>query len=268
MNYRHAYHAGNFADVVKHAALVAVLLHLRRKDTPFAAIDSHGGRGLYDLESAAARKTGEAAGGIERLRGMKADGALAQYLELVGAGNSYPGSPLIAASLLRPQDRLVAIEKHPEEAALLRQALAPWRKARVEEADGYARLMALLPPAERRGLVLVDPPFEADDEFARLADIAHQALRRFATGIYMLWFPVKSQSAAASFCGEVLATGVKRALRIDIAIDAAEGRLARAALLVLNPPFGLDLEMRAMLDRIAPLLTARGTVTWLAGDDA
>src|SRR5580704_4496758 len=128
MNYRHAYHAGNFADVVKHLALTDILLHLQKKDTPFAVIDSHAGRGSYDLSSLEARKTGEAVNGIEKLRGLEADGALGRYLALANENpDHYPGSPLIAAKLLRPQDRLLAIEKHAEEFAALKQALRPFR---------------------------------------------------------------------------------------------------------------------------------------------
>ena len=184
MNYRHQYHAGNFADVVKHLAEVAILVHLAKKETPFAVIDSHAGRGLYDLGSEEALKTGEAASGIQALDGLSGSPLLDRYLSLVGEGSwTYPGSPLIAAKMLRPQDRLVAVEKHPEEAEALKKALSPWRKARVEEADGYARLASLLPPAERRGLVLIDPPFEALDEFESLARAVRGALRRFTTGI-------------------------------------------------------------------------------------
>src|SRR5579883_2635361 len=159
MNYRHGYHAGNFADVVKHLAEVAILTHLARKETPFAVIDSHAGRGRYDLSSEAARKTGEAQGGIEKVRRLSGQPLLDRYLELVGqtGEQGYPGSPLIAARMLRPQDRLVAIEKHPQEAQALKDLLAPWRKARVDEGDGYQRLLALLPPKERLGLVLIDP---------------------------------------------------------------------------------------------------------------
>jgi 23S rRNA (adenine2030-N6)-methyltransferase len=267
VNYRHSYHAGNFADVVKHLALVAILLHLRKKETPFAVIDSHAGRGLYDLTSPEALKTGEAAGGIERLRGLTADGALGQYLALVQESPGlYPGSPLIAAKLLRPQDRLVAIEKHPVEAASLAQALAPFRKARVEEDDGYVRLAASLPPPERRGLVLIDPPFEAEDEFVTLADHVIAAYRRFATGIYLVWFPVKSKSAARAFLGEVLSSGVRKALMISITVEAPEPRLAEAALLVINPPFGLDTEMRDVLNMVAPRLKANCKLEWLAAD--
>lgn len=280
MNYRHAYHAGNFADVAKHLALVAVLLHLRKKDKPFFVLDSHAGRGRYNLSGDDARQTGEAEAGIERLRPLAGTAALPKtlktYLESVareGPGR-YPGSPLIVARLLRPQDRLIAIEKHPEEAAVLAAALAPFRNAKAAEAEGYARLSALLPPPERRGLVLIDPPYEVPDEFARAAEAMAHAYRRFATGIYMLWFPMKSHGAADRFCGEVLANGIAKALRIDIATanpsrDDKE-RMHAAGLIVVNPPFGLDSEMRASVDIVAPRLGS-GTkldVTWLAGEGA
>src|ERR1700722_17427046 len=179
MNYRHAFHAGNFADVVKHLALVRILLHLSRKETPFAVIDSHAGRGVYDPTADEARRPREAETGIETLRGLGGPEALQTYLSLAGDPHAYPGSPLIAAKLLRAQDRLVAVEKHPEEAVALKKSLAPFRKARVEEDDGYRRLAALLPPPERRGLVLMDPPFEAVDEFEHLAEAAKQGLARF-----------------------------------------------------------------------------------------
>ena len=256
MNYRHGFHAGNFADVIKHVALVRILLHLRKKEAPFAVLDSHAGRGLYDLAGDEARRTGEAAGGIEKLRGLKGPEALAQYLTLVeeSGGHMYPGSPLIAAKMLRVQDRLVAIEKHPEEAAALKRVLAPFRKARGEEGDGYARLAALLPPPERRGLVLIDPPFEAPDEFESAAAAVKGAIRRFATGIFLVWYPVKSAAAARAFCGEVLAAGLSSAVNIEIGVAAAEGRLGRAGLLVVNPPFGFEADMEEILAVIAPRL--------------
>jgi 23S rRNA (adenine2030-N6)-methyltransferase len=170
VNYRHAFHAGNFADVVKHTALAAILLHLRKKDKPFRVIDTHAGRGIYDLDSEAAQRTGEAAGGIARLAdlaGASLPPALTTYLDIVRATGAayYPGSPLIAAQLLRENDKLIAIEKHPEDEAVLAQTLARFKNAKSACADGYTRLAALLPPPERRGLVLIDPPFEAEDEF-------------------------------------------------------------------------------------------------------
>jgi 23S rRNA (adenine2030-N6)-methyltransferase len=272
MNYRHGYHAGNFADVVKHIALIAILTHLKKKDTPFAMIDTHGGRGLYDLSGGAARKTGEAANGIGRLRDLAGPlpPVLAAYLQMAGQGKSYPGSPLIAARLLRPVDRMVAIEKHPEEAAALRAVLAPWRKATVEEADGYARLPKLLPPPERRGLTLIDPPFEATDEFEQLAAALRAAWRRFPTGIYLIWYPIKAQGAADAFVGEALATGASAALTIGITVEvppAQDGRekLSRAGLLVLNPPHGFAEEMAAVLARLEPVLAARTQLEIRAG---
>ncbi len=267
MNYRHAFHAGNFADVVKHLALVRLLLHLRRKDAPFAVIDAHGGRGLYDLGSNAAKRTGEAETGIEAVRGLTSQvEALQTYLSLAADARAYPGSPLIAAKLLRPQDRLVAVEKHPEEAEELKNTLAIFRKARVEEGDGYRALAALLPPPERRGLVLLDPPFEAEDEFETLAAAVKQGIARFATGIFLIWYPVKSQAAARSFCGEVLAglPTTVTALTMDVSIAAPEGKLGKTGLLVLNPPFGFDTDMEAMLALVAPRLPGgKAALEWL-----
>ncbi len=280
MNYRHAYHAGGFADVVKHLALVAALIHLRRKETPFFVADTHGGAGLYDLAAGAARRTGEAAAGIEKLRPLAGTTglpeALAAYLELAtrdGAAH-YPGSPLIAARLLRPRDRLVAIERHPEEAEALKAALAPFANARAVLGDGYRRLPALLPPPERRGLVLIDPPYEEIDEFAQAGAALAAAWRRFATGIYLLWFPIKSRAAAEAMCGEVLAAGVDKSLRIDIETAASANgdnkRLTAAGLVVVNPPYGFDAEMRACGEIVAKKLGAdtRVTLAWLAGEDA
>jgi 23S rRNA (adenine2030-N6)-methyltransferase len=262
VNYRHAYHAGNFADVVKHLALVAAINHLKKKEKPFAVIDTHAGRGLYDLQSEEAAKTGEAEAGIVRLsEANHAEPLLGEYLKLVRAFGvaRYSGSPLIAAQMLRPQDRLVAIEKHEEEARLLTRALAPFPRARAMTGDGYERLISLLPPPERRGLVLIDPPYEAADEFEQVTRAFGQAYRHFATGIYLLWFPIKSKSAANAFCAEAAAAGVSKALRIDIDVGAApDGRLHAAGLLIVNPPFGFDTEMQKSLGIAAPRLGQSG----------
>jgi 23S rRNA (adenine2030-N6)-methyltransferase len=185
-----------------------------------------------------------------------------------GAGH-YPGSPLIAAKLLRPEDRLVVIEKHPDDAGALKHALAPYRRARILEADGYARLPALLPPWERRGLVLIDPPYEVSDEFALAARAVAGVLRRFATGIVLVWFPIKSPAAADAFSGEVLASGPRNLLRVDVDAGAAPGKMGRAGLLIVNPPFGFGDEMQAALSILAPRLGqpsgAPFRLSWLAG---
>jgi 23S rRNA (adenine2030-N6)-methyltransferase len=268
MNYRHGYHAGNFADVVKHIALVAILQHLKKKQTPFAVIDTHAGRGAYDLSGDHAAKTGEAQNGIACLRGLSGamPEALAAYLDLANT-NIYPGSPLIAAQLLRPQDRLTAIEKQPQEFAVLKETLDLYRNAVCENLDGYARLPKLLPPPARRGLVMIDPPFEAADEFETLARTVIAAVRKFATGITLVWYPIKSQPAADAFTGEVVAAGSARALTVEVKIAAPDGKLDRAGLLVLNPPYGFDAVMQAAAAVIAPPLQAAISVTWLTGQD-
>lgn len=273
MNYRHAFHAGNFADVVKHLALVSILLHLCKKGSAFAIIDTHAGRGLYDLRGEAAQRTGEAEKGIARILAAGSDpqapALLSRYIEIVKATGEgfYPGSPLIAARLLRPQDRFIGIEKHPDDAAALANVLAPFANLRGECADGYARLKALLPPPERRGLVLIDPPFEAPDEFQQVARALSDGLKRFANGIYLIWYPVKSAGEAHAFAGEVLAAGAKKVVRVTVELAADEGRLAASGLIIVNPPFGFAEEMTAALAVAAPLLSpaAKSEVRWLAG---
>ena len=273
MNYRHAYHAGNFADVLKHIALVAVLLHLRKKDAPFAVIDTHAGRGFYNLAGDEAEKTSEAVSGVLKLKPDTAAPAVySAYLDIArNAGeNCYPGSPLIAAYLLRPQDRLLAIEKHEEEFAALSGALKPFAKARAICADGYERLNALLPPPERRGVVLIDPPYEAPDEFAHASRALAAAHRRFATGIYLLWYPVKSKTDADALCGEAKAAGVTKALRMELDIGASSERpegLHAAGLLAVNPPYQFDIEMDAVLKLLVAQLgrnaSASARIDWL-----
>lgn len=272
MNYRHAYHAGNFADVHKHVALVAVLLHLRKKETPFVVIDTHAGSGLYDLTGGEAGKTAEAEEGIAKLAGLSSEApALATYLDIVrsfGVGR-YPGSPLIAASLLRPQDRLLAIEKHPTEFALLRKSLAPFARAKALEADAYERLPALLPPPERRGLVLIDPPYESPEECEDVVSAFKSAIRRFATGIYLIWHPLKAAARFDALAGEIAAAGGVRLLSLilDTGVRAAPERLSASGLLVVNPPYEFDTQMRAvsaeLLSQLRQGPQARACVEWI-----
>jgi 23S rRNA (adenine2030-N6)-methyltransferase len=271
MNYRHGYHAGNFADVVKHLALVAILMHLKKKDTGFSVVDSHAGRGSYDLKGDQAERTGEAANGIARIFDIvgPVPEALSTYLALVkeGGPTAYPGSPLIAAKMLRPQDRLTAIEKHPEEFAVLKGVLAPFRNASAENADGYARSLKLLPPPSRRGLLLIDPPFEAPDEFSLLAQAIREGHRKFANGMTLAWYPIKSKAEVSGFVGEALAGGIAKALTVETGIAAPEGKLDRAGLLVVNPPYGFEAQLRAIAEIVAPRLDGRIACAWVAGSE-
>lgn len=276
MNYRHAYHAGNFADLHKHAALTAVLLHLRKKETPFAVIDTHSGRGLYDLSGEEALRSGESGEGIAKLTGHVARApVLARYIDVVrGFGpQHYPGSPLMTAMLLRPQDRLVAMEKHADELAALHGSLASFANARALSADGYARLPKLLPPPERRGLVLIDPPYEGADEWQQVATVFAEAYRRFAHGLYLIWHPLKSTVPAEALAGELKTAGASQLLSLTFDVgtapDDSTNRLSVSGLLAINPPYGFAEEMRAAQNELLPLLRrgaqARASLTWLAG---
>ncbi len=262
MNYRHAYHAGNFADVLKHSVLALVLQHLKLKDAPFRVIDTHAGVARYVLAGPQAAKTGEWRDGIGRLLGpdaasMPADVAahLAPYLQTVtdlNAGRDitlYPGSPLVALALMRKTDRLVANELHPEDAAALDDAIGGDRRAKILQLDAYAALKSLLPPPERRGLVLIDPPFEARDEFDRLMHGLREATRRFATGTYLIWYPIKDRSAAAAFHDEITAARYAKALAMEIAVGATRNASALGAcgLIVINPPHTLQAAAGALL---------------------
>lgn len=274
MNYRHTYHAGNFADVVKHVVLARLVEYLKRKEKAFRVIDTHAGIGLYDLSSAEAQKTGEWRGGIGRLAGAELEGEAAAlaapYIEAVRAVNpgggiaKYPGSPMIARHLLRRRDRLSAIERHPRDAKQLKAAFEGDFQTRVMELDGWLALGAHLPPKEKRGLVLVDPPFEAEDEFGRLADGLARAYRRWPGGIYALWYPIKDRDAVAAFRRELAESGIPAILDIgfEIGPSSAESGLVGAGMAVVNPPFTLEGELRTLLPALHRLLAAEAPSGW------
>ncbi|RWM93183.1 MAG: 23S rRNA (adenine(2030)-N(6))-methyltransferase RlmJ [Mesorhizobium sp.] len=282
MNYRHAYHAGNFADVVKHAVLSRLVEYLKQKDKAFRVIDTHAGIGRYDLASVEAGKTGEWQGGIGRLSEATLErrtAALLQpYLEAVrlenpdGGLRRYPGSPLIVRHLLRQQDRLTAIELHSEDAARLKAVFAGDFQTRVIELDGWLALGAHLPPKEKRGLVLVDPPFEEEGEFQRLVENLRRAHRRWPGGIYALWYPIKDRKAVAAFRAALKETGIPKLLDIGFEIRPAssEPSLDGSGLVVVNPPFTLEAELRLMLPALHGALAveqpSRWTIEWLAGE--
>lgn len=271
MNYRHAFHAGNFADVLKHAALLLALERLKAKEKGFLVLDAQAGRGAYDLASDEARRTGEAEGGVLRaLAAADPPPSLAPYLDAVrrfnagGAVRRYPGSPRLARMALRPQDRLVANELHPEDAAALAAEFAGDRQVRVRREDAYALLKSALPPPERRGLVLLDPPFEAPDEFARLAAGLEAARRRWATGVYLLWRPIKARGPAHAFHAALAEAGAGRILTAELLVEPPDdpARLSGCGLEIVNPPWRLEEALAELLPWLARNLARRGAGEW------
>ncbi|MBS0517475.1 MAG: 23S rRNA (adenine(2030)-N(6))-methyltransferase RlmJ [Proteobacteria bacterium] len=266
MNYRHGYHAGNFADVLKHVALVMLLRLLTSKDKKLFVLDTHAGAGGYDLASSVAQRTGEAEAGILRLVSAGRQGmpeAVACYLDAVSAYDRkfgppgarlhrYPGSPRLVRAALRPGDRLVACELHPQDGLALKREFAGDRAVEVRQADGYHALKALLPPPERRGLILIDPPFEAPDEFEQLARALRHGLRRFATGCYAIWYPIKDDAAAAFVSG--LGDLKLVVLELNLGSSVTPGKLAACGLAVINPPWKFEEAMREALPWIAARL--------------
>ena len=276
MNYRHGFHAGNFADVVKHSLLAMLLEALNRKPAPWAYLETHAGAGAYDLHSEAARRTGEAAGGIGRLwaaRGQLSPAAerlcriVAELNPGAAAGDLprvYPGSPRIAAALARSEDKLFLAELHPEEAYLLRGELRGSANAAVHERDGYEMLKALTPPKERRGLVLMDPPYERPDEFETVAAVLKSAHSRWPTGVYALWYPIKDDAARRRFLRKLEQSGIRKILLTELTLPAQPDTLYGTGMLIVNPPYKLDEEARQCLQVLVPILEAeRSEVRWL-----
>jgi 23S rRNA (adenine2030-N6)-methyltransferase len=275
MNYRHSYHAGNFADVFKHAILARILTHLLVKDTPFRYMDSHSGIGLYDLTKDEAAKTNEADLGIRRFlnapRGPALDQLFEPYLNALKAhngmeGKHYPGSPMIAANILRETDRLALAELHPEDARELRQRLDYDARVKVFEMDGYAAMNAWLPPPERRGLVLVDPPYEERGELERVVEIAAAALTKWPTGIFAFWYPVKAHREADLFAADIASLGIPKTLRLEVLVDAGGDarKLNGSGMIIFNPPWKLREEASVMLPFLAKTLATGAHTSWKA----
>ena len=279
MNYQHAFHAGSFADVHKHAVLTRVLEHLRLKPAAFRVIDSHAGAGRYDLLGPEATRSGEWQDGIARViaAGALEEGPralLAPYRDIIAAFNPdgrlrfYPGSPLIANALLRRQDRLIACEAEPGAAGSLRASLRGDHRAKVLTIDGWMALNANVPPKERRGVVLVDPPYEDAADFTRLPAALAAAHRKWPTGIYMLWYPIKERGAADALARRLRRLGVAKILRCEIVLDAprADIGLVGSGLILVNPPYPLEEELRVLLPALAHIFAPGATakVDWLA----
>jgi 23S rRNA (adenine2030-N6)-methyltransferase len=275
MNYRHAYHAGNFADVLKHVVLVMLVEHLKKKPAPFFYLDTHAGRGLYDLSEAQAQRSGEYRGGIGRVLAAPAASLppeVAAYAALVrasaGKGHSaitaYPGSPLIVAKLRRTEDRLVLAEAHPKEALALHGVLGRARRVSVIEGDGYAALKAQLPPREHRGLVLIDPPYESDAEFARVFASLELGRERWPTGTYCVWYPLTDRAGPLRFRRDLEDSGLRKVLDVQLSVLPADAQvgMAGAGLVIVNPPWLLDERLQELLPALHRLLSPEGQGSW------
>lgn len=269
MNYRHAFHAGNFADVVKHAVLARIIGYLQQKDTPIRIIDTHAGGGLYDLQGEEASRSGEWRDGIARVLDADFDPAardlIAPYLDTMKRFNPgrlkiYPGSPALLRTWLRRNDRLIACELEPSAIAALNRSLRGDNRCKVIEIDGWTALTAYIPPKERRGLVLIDPPFEEPNEYARLAAALGEAWRKWPTGTYLAWYPVKDPKDITSFIKKLLQHGIEKMLRMELVIAAPTetARLRGTGLIAINPPWTLAREMNVLLPALAKIF-AGGT---------
>jgi 23S rRNA (adenine2030-N6)-methyltransferase len=283
MNYSHAFHAGNFADVLKHIILVRLVEYLKNKDAAFRVIDTHAGIGSYDLTGEIARRSPEWKDGIGRLLRaelpQKAVPLVQPYLDVIREMNpgerieTYPGSPLLVRKLLRSQDRLSALELHPEYAKRLGTLFEGDIQVRVNELDGWLALNAHVPPKEKRGIVLVDPPFEEKGEFDRLIDGLLKAHGKFAGGVYALWYPLKDTRAVHDFISALRDCGIPKMLRAEVSIRPASNppRLHGTGMIIVNPPFTLEGELRILLPALAQLLgdpgQGRHKLEWLRGEE-
>jgi len=264
MNYRHAYHAGNFADCFKHALLVEMVDSFTRKPAPYFVLDTHAGAGRYDLDSEVARRTAESDSGIRRLLSSESP-VLQRYLGLVKALGLYPGSPGFVRTLLRPGDRMACCETHPEDIIPLRRLFHRDPQVEVHNRSGWEALGALLPPKEKRGLALIDPPFEDPDEFAVLAEGLQRGHSRFGHGIFAAWYPIKRRAAVRTFHATMKASGIADILAVELYLrePVMADRLNGCGLLVINPPYRFaeqgDLIAAAVLDGLGHNESGAGT---------
>jgi 23S rRNA (adenine2030-N6)-methyltransferase len=281
VNYHHEFHAGNFADVFKHAVLCRILSYLRGKPAAFRVIDTHAGAGLYDLAGEKAMRGGEWQNGIGKLVAAQISEAVAAllspYLEVIHALNErdrlriYPGSPAIARAWLRPQDRLIACEREPRSATALARNMRGDVRIKTLMMDGWTAMNAYVPPKERRGLVLVDPPFEVDDDFSRLVSSLAAAHRKWAGGIYALWYPIKGRSGPDALAKRLRRLALPKALRAELLVAPLGDptRLNGAGMIVVNPPWTLESELCALLPALAGILGREGNgrfqLDWLGG---
>ncbi len=261
MNYRHLFHAGQFADVFKHLVLIRLLKALQKKEKGFAYIETHAGAGCYDLKAPEAQKTGEYKDGIARLWGdsTKAEEGIQEYLDFVrtlnpdGTLRYYPGSPRVARFFLRPQDRMRLAEQAPEECARLQTEFSRDSQVTITCDDGYAALKGWLPPPERRGVVLIDPPYEQPQEWQRVLDALLFSSKRWPQGIYAVWYPLKAGASVEQFKAKLIGAGLRKMLSAEFALWPLDApfRLNGCGMVILNPPWRLEAELERLLTLLA-----------------
>jgi 23S rRNA (adenine2030-N6)-methyltransferase len=271
MNYRHAFHAGNFADCLKHVLLLWLLRAMARKEAGFAVLDTHAGAGRYDLSGTEAERSGEWRQGIGRLLDDTPP-ALADYLGIVRSLGLYPGSPALTQAVLRPQDRLICCELQPEQNAALSRLLRGDKRVAVHLRDGFGALRALLPPAERRGLVLMDPAFENPGEFDRILVALREGLGRFPAGVFAVWYPVKYRARVRAFHAAIVESGMRDVVVAELLLRPPNEfeHLGGCGVLVVNPPWRFEEEaapiLAALAERLGEPGIAEAVLTRLAAE--
>jgi 23S rRNA (adenine2030-N6)-methyltransferase len=261
MNYRHAFHAGNFADVHKHILLLALLEHLHKKPAPFFVLDTHAGRGRYDLQSEAAMRSGEWHGGIGRLRNVESlPQEISRFVARCSTVQTYSGSPLLIASMLRENDRAVFIDAQTDELIALKLALGRQRHVSILQQDGYEALKAYLPPKENRGLVFIDPPYESDSELKDIAAAIRNAYDRWPNGTYCAWYPIKSAAAELRLHASLVDAHIKKMLLLELSIRQKDSPLGLngSGLLIVNPPWQFEELARPTLTELHRILAPSG----------
>jgi 23S rRNA (adenine2030-N6)-methyltransferase len=259
MNYRHIYHAGNFADVFKHWILTLILIKLCAKDAPFCLIDTHAGLGTYALDDPQAVKTKEAESGVNRILNKQLNEDFEPYQNIVkqylNGYAIYPGSPAIMSEFLRSSDRLILSELHPEDYVVLHDYFKRNKQVKILQQDGYTSIKALLPPIERRGLILIDPPFEQTNEFEQIINGLKEGLKRFATGIYAVWYPIKDRKQIANFYKDLRNITQTEILAIEIhANESILNQLNSCGMIIVNPPWQLYETLQANLPKLLEYL--------------
>lgn len=272
LSYRHSFHAGNHADVLKHIVLMLILENLKLKDKGFYYLDTHAGVGRYQLSSDEAEKTGEYKEGIGRLwERTDLPQEISRYVDLIKHLNFgaktlryYAGSPLIAAQLLRPQDRALLTELHPRDFPLLRNNFKEFKNISVKCDNGFQQLKATLPPKERRGLVLIDPPYELKEDYDLVVKAAEEGYKRFATGTYAIWYPVVLRQQTKRIFKGLQASGIRKILKIELAVrpDSDQRGMTASGMAVINPPWTLENQMKTMLPYLVKTLVPEGTGSW------